>query len=292
MPYEPTNKILQSLKLSLLHVGQAQLDAEWDYDNVISTFSRLYLCTAGAAKIYHSYVEVDLKPGHLYLVPSFTYSRYRSSSHFQQYYVHFLEEMGDGLSIYDLKDFSYELKATSLDIKCFERLVALHPSRSLINNDPRVYDNRTAISELKKKNEFLSAQALIETQGLLQLLYSRFIHNNKSSRTQIKSGFHEVLNYIKEHLHEQLSVAGLAERFNLSSDHFSRVFQQKFGMRPSSYIQTVRIERSETLLLTTDKTLAEIADKTGWESVSYYTRIFKRINGRTPGQFRKERSTI
>lgn len=71
------NKILQSLKLSLLNVGYAKLDTSWDYDNVISPFSRLYLITKGSAKVYHSYEEFDLKPGHLYLVPSFTYSGYQ-----------------------------------------------------------------------------------------------------------------------------------------------------------------------------------------------------------------------
>lgn len=281
------NKGLQSLKLGLLHLGHAELDVAWDHDNVISTFSRLFLVLGGAGKIFHSYEEVDLKPGILYLIPSFTYTRYQCDAQLELNYLHFLEEVGDGLSIYDWKDFIYEMEASDLQIKSFERLIALHSGRKLMNDDPRVYDNRKAISELIKENDRMAASKLIETQGLMQLLFSGFIQNGKSNKTQVRNALYEVLNYIKEHLHEALTVDDLAKRFNLSPDHFSRVFQQKFGMRPSKYIQTVRIERSETLLLTTNNTLAEIAEKTGWANVSYYTRVFKKVKGRTPGEFRK-----
>lgn len=283
------NRILQSLKLNLLHTGIAKLDTSWDYDNVISTFSRLYLVTKGTGKIFHSYEEVDLKPGHLYLIPSFTYSRYRCNSRLELYYLHFLEEVGDGLSIFDLKDFIYEINFSQIEKKNFERLLELHVDRSLQSDDPRVYDNRKEISKLEKENDSLAASKLIETQGLLRLLFSRFIKNGKSNKMQVRSAFNEVLNYINEHLHESLTISDLAMRYNLSSDHFSRVFQQKFGIRPSKYIQSVRIERSETLLITTNNTIAQIADKTGWENVSYYTRVFKKVTGKTPGQFRKER---
>ncbi len=200
--------------------------------------------------------------------------------------------MGDGLSIYDLKDFSYELEATRLDVEHFRRLMELNPNRNLINDNPKVYDKRGVIANVAKKNNTLSAQAFLETQGLLQLLFSRFIRNNKSSKIHIRSDFYEVLNFIKEHLHQPLSVSDLAKKCNLSADHFSRVFQQKFGIRPSKYIQTVRLERSETLLLTTENTLAEIAEKTGWDSVSYYTRMFKKKSRKTPGEFRKQRSAV
>ncbi|MEO9890940.1 AraC family transcriptional regulator [Aurantibacter sp.] len=283
------NKILESLKLDLLHTGHVQLDSNWDYDNVISPFSRIYLITDGNAKIFHSYEEVELKAGYIYLVPSFTYSRYKCDSFLNQYYVHFLEEIGNGLSVYDIKDFIYETVATDFDIQCFKRLVELQPSMSLKNVDVKKYDNQDSIEFIKKNNRLQSAAKLLETQGLLRLLCSRFIKNEKVNKTLIKSGFSDVLNYIKEHLHEDLTVSDLAKNYNLSADHFSRVFQQKFGIRPSKYIQTVRIERSETLLLTTNNTLVEIADKTGWNTVSYFTRMFKKINGKTPGQFRKER---
>ena len=185
-----------------------------------------------------------------------------------------------------------ELKATELDITYFRRLLVLNPNRDLKNDDPKVYDTRDNIANELRKNDGLSTKVFMESQGLLQLLFSRFIRNGKSSKAQIRSDFYEVLNFIKEHLYEPLAVAKLARNYNLSPDHFSIVFQQKFGIRPSKYIQTKRIERSETLLLTTNNSLAEIAEKTGWNTISYFNRIFKKANGKTPGEFRKQRSAV
>jgi len=283
------NKVLQSLKLTFLHCGYSKLDSSWDYDNVISPYSRLYLVTKGTARIYHSYEQFDLEPGHLYLIPSFTYSRYQCQDHLELYYIHFSEEVGDRLSIYDMKDFNYDLKADVQVFEYFKQLIHLHPTRNLMEKDPSIYDNRKFMVETEKKNELLSAKSYIKTHALLQLLFSPFVQNSKSFKLNIRNGFHEVLNYIKEHLHEPLTVADLAAHSNLSSDHFSRVFQQKFGIRPSKYIQTVRLERSETLLLTTNNTLAQIAGKTGMGTVSYLSRMFKLKNGVTPGTFRKRR---
>jgi len=56
-------KVLQSLQISLLNIGYAHLDAHWDYDNVISPFSRLYYITKGSALVYHNNKEFELKPG-------------------------------------------------------------------------------------------------------------------------------------------------------------------------------------------------------------------------------------
>jgi YesN/AraC family two-component response regulator len=285
-------KTLQSLKLTLLNVGYAQLDTSWDYDNVISPFSRLYLITKGTAKIYHSYQEFDFKTGYLYLVPSYTYSRYQCDAYHEQYYISFLEEIGNGLSVYNLKHFIYESKATEMDIHYFKRLLELNPDRSLKDDNPKVYDNREWLSRFEKMNENLSTPAFIETQALLQLLFSRFIRNANSTGINAKNNFNDVLSHIGEHLHEDLGVADLAAFCHLSADHFSRVFQQKYGIRPSRYLQTKRVERAETLLLTTKNSIKEIAEKTGWGNTSYFTRIFKKTTGKTPAEFRRERSLV
>ena len=70
-------KYLQLLKLNLLNIGFASLDDSWDFDNVFSPFSRLYYITSGTAKVYHNNQVFHLKPNHMYLIPSNTYSRYK-----------------------------------------------------------------------------------------------------------------------------------------------------------------------------------------------------------------------
>ncbi|MDX1758278.1 MAG: helix-turn-helix domain-containing protein, partial [Arenibacter algicola] len=69
----------------------------------------------------------------------------------------------------------------------------------------------------------------------------------------------------------------------------SRVFNESFGMRPNKYIQSKRIERAQLLLLSTNNSLKQIAEKVGLENLSYFNRIFKSHTGVSPGIFREER---
>ena len=108
------NKSLHSLRITLLNIAHVHLDKRWNYDNVVSPFSRLYYIKSGRARVYHHDCVFELRAAHLYLIPSFTFTRYKCDSKMEQIYVHFLEEVGVGLSIYNLKSFQYEIKANTL----------------------------------------------------------------------------------------------------------------------------------------------------------------------------------
>ena len=279
---------LSSLKLNLLNIGYAKLDNKWDFDNVISPFARIYLITEGIAHVYHNNFKFELKPGYMYLIPSFSYSRYKCDNYHEQYYISFIQEVGNGMSASNLVDFRYELKASEIDKRYFERLLEINPNRTLLNNDPKVYDNKPTLSNFMEKNNDMLAKHYLETNGILKILFSRFIKNTalKQSKT-LENNLIKVLNHISENLHENLTVGKLANLSNLSIDHFSRSFHKNFGMRPNLYIQSKRVERAQLLLLTTNDTLLEITEKVGFGNVSYFSKIFKKITGQTPGYFRK-----
>lgn len=285
------SKILQSLKLSLLNTGYAKLDPLWDYDDVISPFIRLYYITKGSAMVYHSNEAVELKPGHIYLIPSYTFGRYKCDEYHEQYYISCLEEIKNGYSIFNFSSFIYESKASPMDLYYFRRILELNPYRQLENNNPKVYDNRPTLMEFEKRNEELTPSAYMETHAILEILISRFIKdmNTQSTKSNVKKEFGMVLNYIHENLHENLTVKQLADFCHLNTDYFSRVFNESFGMRPNKYIQSKRIERAQWLLLSTNNSLKQIAEKVGLENPSYFTRIFKTHTGKTPGVFREER---
>ena len=285
------SKILQSLKLALLNVGYAKLGPLWDYDDVISPFIRLYYITEGSAMVYHSNEAIELKPGHIYIIPSYTFGRYKCDEYHEQYYISCLEEIKNGYSIFNFSSFIYESKATPMDLYYFKRLLELNPNRQLENNNPKVYDNRPTLMDFEKRNEELRPSAYMETHAILEILISRFIKdmNTQSTKSNVKKEFGLVLNYIHENLHENLTVKQLADFCHLNTDYFSRVFNENFGMRPNKYIQSKRIERAQLLLLSTNNSLKQIAEKVGLENLSYFTRIFKSHTGVTPGIFREAR---
>jgi len=287
-------KVLQSLQLSLLNIGYAKLDTHWNYDNVISPFCRLYYITKGSAKVYHNTMEFDLKPGYLYLIPSYTYSGYKCDHYHEQYYISFLEEIKNGVSIFSLTSFLYEVKASDIDLQYFKRLLEINVNRAYVDDDPKVYDNRPTLLGFKQKNEELSAANFLETNGILLVLLSRFIKDQQdiSAKNETYHNLSFATSYINENLHKDLSVSELASHCNLTVDYFSRIFKEKFGMRPNLYMQSKRVERAQLLLLTTNDSLKQIAEKVGLENTSYFSRVFKKHVGKTPGSFRNEQMKV
>lgn len=282
---------LKYLRLNLLNIDFVKLDSDWDFDNIISPFVRLYLITSGHAYVYHNDKKFDLKPGYMYLIPSYTYSRYKCELQHEQLYINFLEEIGSGLSIFSFNDFEYQIKSSKLDAYYFKRLLEINPNRSLVDDNPNKYDSFSSFLELK--NNQMDSNSYMETQGLLKILTSRFIIENKNvpgkrARRDINKG----LIYLLENLHENLTIERLAAYSNLSKDHFSRSFYEKFKMRPNLYIQSKRVERAQLLLHTTNDSLKDISEKVGFDNFSYFSKVFKKITGKTPAYYKKEQSQV
>ncbi|MDO6492674.1 MULTISPECIES: AraC family transcriptional regulator [unclassified Cellulophaga] len=287
-------EILQSLRLTLLNTGYAKLGTSWDFDNVISPFTRMYYITKGTARVYHNDNVYHLKPGYMYLIPSFTYARYICDDYHEQYYISFLEEINSGLSIYNFKNFEYEIKASEQGLYYFKRLTILNANREIKNSDPKTYDNRPTLQDFIKQNENLSTQEFLETQGILTTLLSNFITNKKLPKeiNLSNSNLNQILNYINKNLHLPITIEELANTCHYSTDYFSKLFLNTYGLRPNKYIQSKRIERAQLLLLTTKDSLEEIAQKVGFENVSYFSRSFKKHTEKTPASFRKEQVNI
>ncbi|MGY6647829.1 helix-turn-helix domain-containing protein [Wenyingzhuangia sp. IMCC45574] len=283
-------KSVENVTLSLLNVGYANLDSTWDYKNVMSPFFRLYYITDGEAKVYHHKEEYTLKPGFMYLIPSFTFSRYKCDVHMTQYYVSAVEISESGLSIFSKLNFIYEVKADSISLMYFKRLLEINPNRNYSNDDPRVYDNEKVFRSFKTENMRLSESAYIETAGLLKCILSKFVvlYNNDVSHKKKNLKLNAVQEYINLNLHTEITVKELADAQSLNVDYFSRIFKDTFGLRPNEYIQKKRVERAQLLLASTDNTLQEISDRVGFSNMSYFSRVFKKITGTTPLQYRKD----
>lgn len=284
-------KKLQALQLTLLNTAKAKLDTQWDYKNVISPFSRMYYITEGHANVYHNNKVFQLMPGHIYLIPSFTPSNYYCDNYHEQIYLSFFEELGEGMSIYDQNDFIYMTKATEHDLYLFERLIEINPNRELINSNPQILKHSLSPADFFKENNQITDSDYIETKGILSILIARFIKGKKTiSKKNTNKNFNQILRYINSHIQEPLSVNHLAAYCHLNPDYFSRIFNEKYGKRPITYINTIRIERAQFLLLTTEKSLKEIAERTGFENISYFSKTFKKITGTTPAYFRRNNS--
>jgi AraC family transcriptional regulator len=96
----------------------------------------------------------------------------------------------------------------------------------------------------------------------------------------------QVLDYIHEHLHEDINLATLAALLNISQFHFSHQFKQSIGITPYQYLLQQRIERAKQLLKGSDRPITDIAFSCGFSSHSHLSRQFRQLTGMTPKAYR------
>jgi transcriptional regulator GlxA family with amidase domain len=96
-----------------------------------------------------------------------------------------------------------------------------------------------------------------------------------------------VRNYIDERLGGPLRVTDLAKLVSLSVSYFSRAFRDSCGELPHAYIVRMRIQRAQTLMLTTSSSLSQIAYACGLVDQAHLCRCFRQATGTTPGAWRR-----
>lgn len=98
----------------------------------------------------------------------------------------------------------------------------------------------------------------------------------------------QVLDYIHDHLNQDIKLVDLAALIGMSQFHFSHVFKQSMGMAPYQYLLQQRIERAKQLLKQTDRSIMDIAFLCGFNSHSHLSRQFRQMTGTTPKAYRRQ----
>jgi len=94
-------------------------------------------------------------------------------------------------------------------------------------------------------------------------------------------------NFIAQHLDENITLPRVAEAVNTSSFYFSRMFKQVTGHTFTEYLAMARIERAKKLMRDNNKNITQIAYESGFQSLSQFNRVFRKIQNEAPGTFRK-----
>jgi AraC family transcriptional regulator len=96
----------------------------------------------------------------------------------------------------------------------------------------------------------------------------------------------QVLEYIHEHLDQNIKLADLAQLLGISQFHFSTLFKQAIGVSPYQYLLQQRIERAKQLLKQTERSILDIALECGFNSHSHLSKQFRQLTGITPKTYR------
>ncbi|RKN74869.1 helix-turn-helix domain-containing protein [Paenibacillus ginsengarvi] len=96
-----------------------------------------------------------------------------------------------------------------------------------------------------------------------------------------------VLDYIEKHYNEDLSLETVAEQLQRSRSYLSTYLKEKTGMTFTDYVHDLRIRRAKEMLGGKDVRINEISERIGYQNVNSFIRMFKKICGVTPGEYRR-----
>jgi AraC-like DNA-binding protein len=94
--------------------------------------------------------------------------------------------------------------------------------------------------------------------------------------------------FIEQHSGDELSLSKVAKAVNINSNHLSEKFKQVTGVNFVEYVARARFEKACRLLYDVDLRISEIAFAVGFQSLSQFNRVFKRLAGKSPTDFREE----
>ena len=106
----------------------------------------------------------------------------------------------------------------------------------------------------------------------------------RKSRERMK----RLLEYMEEHYGERITVEDGAQLCFYSNSHFMKYFKQYMGVPFTQYLNEFRLEKAAGMLLTTTEPVTAVAQRCGFDNISYFNRLFRRKYGKTPGEYRKK----
>ncbi len=101
-------------------------------------------------------------------------------------------------------------------------------------------------------------------------------------------GVEAIREYIERHFHEDLSLSVLSERFHFSPQYIAKKFKELYNTTVMTALTELRMDKARSLLRFTDKPVSEIANSLGYDDENYFGKVFKKQQGVSPLQFRKQ----
>lgn len=257
---------LNKFSLDMLCSSYVSVGIDWNCENVINAFSRLYYIESGCGKIVFNGREFELTPGNVYFIPAGTCFSYHCTDEtaMKKLYFH--------LSLISPKD-HYDLFS---NIEKGVYSISFQEANSCNIFDIYTKDDYTNLLTLKSM-----------IYNTIVAFYAKYNWDN----TEIKQYSQQILNvmkYVQEHLSVSLTVKEIAEALFLSEGTVSKKFKSETGLTIGTYIDNLIFTKANQLLLNKHLSIRDISTELGFCDQFYFSRRFKEKFGRSPQQYRKE----
>lgn len=143
--------------------------------------------------------------------------------------------------------------------------------------------------ELAGSSDYIRDMKIFEKlAGLLTLLMEESWHPEDRKRNSLKrQNLENVKEYLEQHYQEKINLDNLAEEFYINKFYLTRIFKEQFGVSINNYLLQTRITHAKQLLRFTDLTIEAVSAECGMGDANYFSRMFKKVEGVTPGEFRR-----
>ena len=247
-------KDFQLSKINIIHQKPVYRNFQCAY-RIANGF--LYILR-GTGRYYFKEGEFDLSPSSLIYLPTGS--------------VHSLEIYDDEIEFYRI-DFDVKIGGETV-------LFSTHPLKISNNVSTECVEAIKALAEECEYNQDFIRKT--------ELLCTIFRTLDLSSSNANKERLSPAVNYLLDHLTERIDCTCLAKSCNLGSSQFYTLFKAEYGMSPLEYRDKVVIKRASMLLKDGTLSVTEIAEMLGFESVSYFSRFFKKHRGISPSYYVKK----
>ena len=171
-------------------------------------------------------------------------------------------------------------EAVNSGVKCFSP----HPDKSKYHGMlPNPEANRFDIQRIKKSLE-IALLDLIEEHGEYELPSCK---NYTNHLTNLASDFND---FLKHNIGRTLTLEDMADSLSISISKLNSLSKTKFGLSPISYFISLKIDAAKRLMRESELNFTEISERLGFNTVHYFSALFKKRVGMTPSEYAKSQN--
>ncbi|MFA7344334.1 MAG: AraC family transcriptional regulator [Terrimicrobiaceae bacterium] len=262
--FDPLGVSPRHPEISLHETGFLEAGTRWDFPGVFSPFWRFYYNASRGHRVVFNGRVVELVPGIITLIPPHCLFHCQGEGPVSAFWMAFSFTRRLGGDV--VPPVLLEARETEMCL--------IRDLRELILSDQDLRPN-----EVIHQN---SVALLLVTLSRPELVWQAAIPKNLC----------RLLDHIENQLDTKLSMRELARRAGMSPASFNRTFKSHLGTSPARYVSEMRVREAARLMLQSEGTIDEIAEKTGFPNRAYFSRVFKQITGGAPATFRRTHQTI
>ncbi|MEN6449746.1 MAG: AraC family transcriptional regulator [Thermoguttaceae bacterium] len=231
----------------------------WDFPNVVSPFWRLYYNGRRGHKVIFAHGEVELTSERLVVIPD------RQLFHCR------------GLRA---------VPNIWLAFSVARRLAPQQPIPVVLRPTPTERAMMRDFAKLFDDGRPQSRDAVFH--AAMALLHTALSRPEIEWQQSVPAAVVETIRYIERHYASPIAIPRLARRIGVCTESLARMFKKHQGETVGRFIAKVRVREAAHLLAHTDARIEEIAGRTGFPNRAYLSRVFRRVTGQPPAQFRRQ----